>query len=1183
MPSPIPSLRGLWTSCAAALLSLSAFAGEEARVSYNRDVRPILSDRCFLCHGMDSAKRAAELRLDIAAEATKDRDGLRAVAPGSLEESEIWARINSADPDDHMPPAESNKPALDAREKEIIRRWIEQGAEYEPHWAFTPPARPTPPPGAARNPIDRFLDAHLAAQGLSAVPPADEERLVRRLFLDLTGLPPTPEELDAHMASSAPDRLDALAMKLMTEEPWRTRHAERMALPWLDAARYADTNGIHMDAGRTLWPWRDWVLDAYEANMPFDQFLVEQLAGDLLPGATIAQKVASGFNRNHVITDEGGAIDEEYLVEYAADRAATTASVFLGLTMNCARCHDHKFDPISQDEYYSFYAYFNSNEEPGLYSQLPDAKRAFEPFMEVPAPGQAELRAELGTRIEAAARALEQDDPDEARLREEWLASALGSSRWVEARVVSAKATDGVELEVQADDSVLAKGPNPDRSDYEVELSFAGAGLRLLALEAMADPAHGNRPGRAENGNAVVSRVVASVRPADQPDAWREIEFEWLWVDHEQVDGGYHAVNMLPGMGDEGWALGGHQREGSRVLVLLAKEPFGWDGGTVLRARIEQRTVHARHTLRQARLRVGAIDDAVVARLPLAKGGWHLVGPFDGTRADMYEKRIGPEDASTIDRAARFAEQGWSYRAEFVDGQVNATAGGSNIVYAARQVFAPSEREIEVSLGSDDGVQVYLGGKLVHENRVDRGAQPDQDKARILVPRGRHLLVFKIVNTGGAGGYYWRELPRADELAGHMVAALLPRAARDKALDATLADAWRTQHSPTWRAKREALETVRGELATLEASMPRTMVMRERETRRETYTLMRGRYDMPDMARKRERGIPAALGRLPEGSSADRLGLARWMSSAENPLVARVAVNRLWEQFFATGLVRTTEDFGLQGEYPLHPELLDWLAVEYRESGWNTRHMVRLITSSNAYRRSSNAEAELLERDPENVALAWFPRKRLPAEHIRDQALHVAGLLVEKQGGPSVKPYQPEGLWQEVAMLQSNTRVYERGAGDELWRRSLYTYWKRAAPPPSMLTFDAPTREFCNIRRTSTNTPLQALVLWNDEQFVEAARVLATRTLDEAGDDRARLARMFRRCAVRAPQPQELDKLEAALARFRARYAGAPEDAKSLVEVGEAPVAARHAAAELAAWTMVASSLLNIDATIVRS
>lgn len=1183
MPSTTPHLSILWSLCAAAASASAAFAGDDARVSYNRDVRPILSDRCFLCHGMDSAKRAADLRLDVAEEATKDRDGLRAVAPGSLEKSEIWARIQSSDPDEHMPPAESNKPALDAREREIIRRWIEQGAEYEPHWAFTPPTRPAPPAGPAENPIDRFLDAHLVAKGLAPAPQADETRIVRRLFLDLTGLPPTPEELDEHMASTAPDRLDRLATKLMTEEPWRTRHAERMALPWLDAARYADTNGIHMDAGRTLWPWRDWVLDAYESNMPFDRFLVEQLAGDLLPGATVAQKVASGFNRNHVITDEGGAIDEEYLVEYAADRAATTASVFLGLTMNCARCHDHKFDPISQDEYYSFYAYFNSNEEPGLYSQLPDPKRAFEPFMEVPGPGQAERRAELSTRIEAAARALEQDDPDEARLREEWLAAALGSSRWVDSRVASAKATNGVELEVLGDGSVLAKGPNPDTSDYEVELSFVGAGLRLLALEALADPAHGNRPGRAENGNAVVSRVVASARPADQPDAWKEIEFEWLWVDHEQVDGGYHAVNMLPGMGDDGWALGGHQREGSRVLVLLAKEPFGWEGGTVLRARIEQRTIHARHTLRQVRLRAGAIDDAVAARLPLAKGGWHVVGPFDGTRADMYERRIGPEDAATIDRSARFSEQGWAYRADFIDGRVNATAGGSNIVYAARQVFAPSEREVEVSLGSDDGVQVYLGGKLVHENRVDRGAQPDQDKARILVPRGRHLLVFKIVNTGGAGGYYWRELPRADEFAGAMVAALLPREARGKALDAELADAWRTQFSPSWRARREALDSARGDLAALEAAMPRTMVMREREARRETHTLMRGRYDMPDAKRKRERGIPAALGRLPEGSSDDRLGLARWMVSAENPLVARVAANRLWEQFFATGLVRTTEDFGLQGEYPLHPELLDWLAVEYRESGWDTRRMVALITSSDAYRRSSNASAELLERDPQNTALAWFPRKRLPAEHIRDQALHVAGLLVEKQGGPSVKPYQPEGLWQEVAMLQSNTRVYERGMGEDLWRRSLYTYWKRAAPPPSMLTFDAPTREFCNIRRTSTNTPLQALVLWNDEQFVEAARVLATRTLDEGGDDRARLARMFRRCAVRAPQAEELDKLEAALARFRQRYAAAPGDAQALVEVGEAPVAANHAAVELAAWTMVASSLLNIDATIVRS
>ena len=1154
------------------------------RISYDRDVRPILSDRCFACHGMDAAKRAADLRLDSGEEAHKDRGGLRAIAPGSLKDSEVWARITSTDPDDHMPPAESNKRSLDEREREIIRQWIEQGAEYEPHWSFTAPKRPSLPANAkSQHPVDALLALSPAAQKLASAPRADETRLVRRLYLDLTGLPPTPEEVARYMAAPHADRWQRLAQELMNEEPYRTRYAERMALPWLDAARYADTNGIHMDAGRTLWPWRDWVLQAYEHNMPFDQFVVAQVAGDLLPEATQEHKVASGFHRNHVITDEGGAIDEEYLVEYAADRAGTTASVFLGLTMNCARCHDHKFDPISQDEYYSFYAYFNSNEEPGLYSQLPDPKRAFEPFMEVLGPEQAAQRTQLKARIAEASALLAQDDPTEAEQRNAWLQQVLGSSRWVDVATLSATGTNGVELAVQVDGSVLAQGANPARADYLIEMRTEATNLRMVAMEVLADPAHGNRPGRASNGNAVLTSFAMEAVSVADPARSETVEFAWAWADHEQGNGDYRVINVLADSPGEGWALQGHERTGSRMLVLVAKQPFGFEGGTLLRTRLEQQSIYDQHTLRQVRLRAAVVDDAVIARLPLAQSGWYICGPFDGNRETMYATRYGPEDAARIDTRARFDGKGWVYRPEFADGQVNATSDGANVVYAAREIFVTSERVLDVALGSDDGVQLYLDGKLVHENRIDRGAQPNQDAAKLTLTPGRHVLAFKIINTGGQGGFYWRWSPRNDELSGTLVAALLPADARWATLDKEIADEWRGAFSPVWRARKATIAGLEAEQAALEASVPKTMVMRERAMPRDTYTLTRGRYDMPDKSRKRERGIPAALGSLPANAPANRLGLAQWLVSDSNPLVARVAMNRLWEQLFVVGLVRTTEDFGLQGEYPHHPELLDWLAVEFRESGWNVQHMVRLIVSSQAYQRSSNASAAQLQHDPENLNLTWFPRKRLPAEAIRDQALYVAGLLVEQQGGPSVKPYQPEGLWQEVAMPPSNTRVYERGMGADLWRRSLYTYWKRAAPPPSMLTFDAPTREFCNIRRTNTNTPLQALVLWNDEQFVEAARVLATRTLDEVGDDRQRLERMFQRCAVRTPQAAEVARLLAALEHFRARYRAAPEDAAALIQIGEAPTSATHAAEELAAWTMIANSLLNLDATIVRS
>jgi hypothetical protein len=531
-----------------------------------------------------------------------------------------------------------------------------------------------------------------------------------------------------------------------------------------------------------------------------------------------------------------------------------------------------------------------------------------------------------------------------------------------------------------------------------------------------------------------------------------------------------------------------------------------------------------------------------------------------------------------------FAGQKWRFVQRFPDGRLNGElADGVNVHYLGRRLFVPRARRLKVALGSDDGYRLFLDGVEVGKREVDRALAAAQDTLELALPAGTHTLVFEVVNTGGAAGFTWKPERGAAELTGELLYAFLPPSARDDVRAKALARAWRLAFSEDYRARVAHITAEEAELAALDAATPRTMVMKELAMPRETFVLTRGAYDRPDKTRPVMRGVPSALGALPADAPQDRLGLARWMTAPENPLVARVAVNRLWELVFGVGLVRTTEDFGMQGEWPSHPELLDWLALEFREHGWDVQYVLRLLVESAAYRQSSRARPELAERDPEDRWLAYLPKKRLSAEAIRDQALYVSGLLVERSGGPSVKPYQPEGLWQEVAMIQSNTRAYVRGMGDELWRRSLYTYWKRACPPPSLMTFDAPTREFCTIRRASTNTPLQALVLWNDEQFVEAARALAARTLAEpAPDERTRLARLFLRCAVRAPEEPELELLAAALADFRARYAAAPDDAKQLIEVGESPVPSELDPVELATWTMIASSILNLDSVLTR-
>ncbi|MFN0207929.1 MAG: PSD1 and planctomycete cytochrome C domain-containing protein [Planctomycetota bacterium] len=1161
-------------------------------IRFGRDIRPLLADRCFKCHGGDANTREANLRFDERESATGDRKGKKAIVPGKLNESEMWRRITSDDKDEVMPPPTSNKKSINEEERELIREWIEDGAGYEPHWSFAAPVRSALPEvknkNWARNEIDTFILAKLESEGIAPSEEASKEAAIRRLYLDITGLPPAPEETLAFVNDPDSNAYEKWVDKLLNEEPYKSRYAERMAAPWLDAARFADTCGIHTDAGRSIWPWRDWVLKAFRDNVPFDTFTIEQIAGDLLPNATRDQKIASGFNRNHVTTDEGGAIAEEYLVEYAVDRVATTGSVFLGLTLGCARCHDHKFDPVSQKEFYQFYAFYNSIEEPGLYSQLPDAYRAHEPNLRVPSPEQEARLETLQKDLAAAKAAVDAPLPGEDAKRLEFINTLVNSAglHYETPAPVSATSAGGAVLTIQPDKSILASGANPARDEQNIIIRTQQTGLRTLLLEALADASlPAKKPGRAPNGNAVLTGVEADAVSLADPTKRKSLQFFWAWADHEQPDGDHRIVNILNAKDGLGWAIGAHQRAGGRVAVLVTNEPFGFAGGTELKIKLQYNSMYDQHVLGRVRLSIGKLNNAGLARLPMTQSDWYRVGPFPTPSGDeAYNKKFGPESDAALDLKKNFGagNQYWTHVAALADGALHTLPDGVNATFVARRVFAAAPQKLNLSLGSDDSIQVYVNGKEAFAKRVDRGLAPDQDKATIELRAGENIIVLKIVNVGGEAGFYYKPLIEPEILTGDLMAALLPEAARGGELNNRLAIAWKLSASPEYRKRRDTVAALDAEIVKLNSEIPLTMIMKELEKPRETFVLTRGLYDHPDKAQPVSRAVPAAFGILPKDAPANRLGLAKWLVAPENPLVARVAVNRFWELFFGVGIVKTSDDFGLQSDWPSHPELLDWLAVEFRESKWNIKQFVKKIVMSAAYRQSSRVRRDVVERDPENRLLSYFPRRRLSAEQIRDQVLYISGLLVERLGGPSVKPYQPAGLWEEVAMPASNTRNFQRDNGQALYRRSLYTYWKRAAPPPSMLTLDAPTREFCITRRTSTNTPLQALVLWNDEQFVEAARKLTEKIVAISGNDTEKIGRLFQICAGRAPDGPEFELLKSTLAGFRERYRNKQDDAKKLLTVGASPATETTDHTEFASWMMLANAVLSLDITMSR-
>jgi hypothetical protein len=1031
---------------------------EDAPVDYNFHVKPILSNNCFACHGFDPNTRESGLRLDTREGATTNyapegETPRFAVVPGAPEKSELWKRINHHNPDLLMPPPESNKKPLGEEAKSIIKRWIAQGAEYKTHWSFIPPEAPERPEVKhtrwVKNEIDHYILEKIEATGTGPSPQADKETLIRRVSLDLTGLPPTPEEIDAFLADESPFAYEKVVDRLLNSP----HYGERMALDWMDVSRYGDTNAHHVDLIRTSWPWRDWVIRAFNENKPYDEFIVEQLAGDLLENPTRDQVLATSFNRNHPITNEGGAIDEEYLVEYAADRVHTVSTAFLGMTMACARCHDHKYDPVSIDEYYSFLSFFNSITEAGLESQKAEDAEGYRPFIYIDASGEAQ--AELDANL-ATLQALDQ---------------AITESAWKAAFEPRVK---GVELKWTQLTSAYKYGFLNGEKIEGPNYKYFRLRPTLEQLEAS----------RREAG-----RQAFDISMEDLPEGADLFLFHFTDLKYDQA-GNYRDYTKVEGqakVSEMALQLVGGSEDSPELLKDIAVADY-WSSDAEL-------------GLTQA---AGNLLDGDPTT------AW-TSNPTDRSLILMVRLQAGlPKQAA--DTRLRFAFH-------LAEGSLPPVQNNMLRVYAAK-----SQGSIEA---------------------MAEAVRP-----------------FSPAALGPEKAYSWHEKEFALEWAS---------AEKEQAGNAL----------QRWAEAKDRLYDLRQEAV-------RVAVMEEKEEPTPTFVLDRGAYDSPLEDRPVDRVVPEALGSMDPDYPKNRLGLAYWLIDEDNPLTARVTVNRYWQVIFGTGLVATSEDFGFQGELPSHPELLDYLALDFIESGWDVKALVRKMVTSATYRQQSVRRPEFDLADPENRLLSWFPRRRLPAEFIRDNALAASGLLVPEIGGPSVKPYQPKGLWLEKTMRpDSNTGRFVRDDGEDLYRRGMYTFWKQVAPPPQMEAFDAPSREVCVIRRNTTNTPMQALVLLNDETFLEASRAMAARVMDEIpGDWEAtlvdRLVRSYRYLTGRHPSENSLDVLKKLTRESYEAFAADEAKAEGFLSYGESPRDEEVNTAELATLAYTASAILNLDKTITR-
>jgi hypothetical protein len=954
----------------------------EDSVDFVRDIQPLLADRCFACHGPDANARQAELRLDFHVQAIES-----AIVPGNAADSELVQRITSDDPDQRMPPTDANKSPITEQEAELIRRWIDDGAEYTTHWAFRATASPAVPElfDGDRNSIDAFVRRRLDESGLQRSPPVDKRTLIRRVSFDLTGLPPTPAQVRAFLNDDSPVAYEQLVDRLLDS----SHYGERMALYWLDVVRYADTNGIHSDVHRDHASYRDYVIKAFNDNLPFDRFVIEQLAGDLLSNATDEQRIASGFNRLNMTTEEGGAQPKEYTAIYAADRVRNTGSIFMGTTIGCAQCHDHKFDPFTTRDFYSFAAFFADVQE-----------------------------------------------------------VAVGNPK-----------------------AVLLPRIAHDEADA----------ARLAALQSKVD-------------------VVQQQLDTSTPE-----------------------------------------------LVVAQAE---WEPQA-----------------REQALRSPGL------------GTWSSVGPFIAEdSAAAFRTEFVDEHSENIDRSAKYQDDqlAWQEQEEWSDGAIHELNGENAATYLVRNIHAYVEQQLELSLGSDDAIRVWLNGQLVLEDEVFRSAAADQNRVTIQLRPGDNQLLLKIVNKSGDYGFYFQALGREEFPGVDDILRTTPDDRNDEQ-QAKLA-AYHRSITPILAAARVEMTQLQEQQKSVNAEQL-TLVSMSVEPRT-VRILPRGDW-LDESGEVVQPATPAFLGGWSVGDRrGTRKDLADWLVSPDNPLTARVFVNRLWKLAFGHGLVRSLDDFGAQGQTPSHPELLDWLTESFIDSGWNVKHLMKLLIMSETYRQSSMASAELAELDPLNSLYARQSRFRLDAEMVRDNALAISGLLVPRIGGPSVKPYQPAGYW---AHLYFPAREWEHDRGQDLYRRGLYTYWCRTFLHPAMLAFDAPTREECTVERPRSNTPLAALVLLNDPCYVEAARALAANILRQGGGDTtARVQFAFDQVLQRTPDEAETSVLASLYEKHLAGYQADPDSAAATQTVGELPPPDGLDPAELAAWTSVARTILNLHETITR-
>jgi len=1029
-------------------------------VEFNRDIRPILSDKCYTCHG--PSKQMGTLRFDREEVAKHTLPGGRlAIAPGDPAKSEILRRVTLTDPAGRMPMG--GEPLSD-REIGLLRRWIEQGAAWEKHWSFIPPKRPDLPKvndrGWTLNAIDSFVLARLEREGLKPSPKADPTTLLRRVTFDLTGLPPTIAEMDAFLADKSPNAYEKVVDRLLKSP----RYAERMASPWLDAARYADSNGYQSDNERSMWRWRDWVIDAFNRNMPFDQFTIEQLAGDLLPNQTLDQRIATGFNRNHRGNSEGGVIPEEYQVEYVADRVDTTSTVFLGLTVGCSRCHDHKYDPLAQKEYYQLFSYFNNIPESGKARKTGNSP----PFIKAPTPDQQARLKQFDDDLAAAAETFQRLNPE--RTQKEWERSLDKSLPifWGPARgLVAHYALDG---DLSARISTTQDGKSSALKIEDGEAHFVPGRLGRAAdfdgkrfIQA-GDIAGFRRGGYGRGDYDDKYTLAAWIYPTNATGA-----IITKGPDEAEPDG--HGLNL---------------KDGKLEYDYVNDWLFDW-----IRVQTEKMV-----SLNQ----------------------WHQVTlTYDGTRvAEGVKIYVDGEE--------------WKWKILVDD------------LNSAKRL----KRE-PVRIGAGGGPQNRFQGNIGDVRIYNRALSPLE--AKVLADPTSVTAIPALAEEK-------RSPAQVQKIRDYFLESAGP---------ANIRDAWKQIGDVRERREKfyEGIQTV--------------MVMEEMPVPRESHVLIRGSYDRP--GDKVTPNVPAILPPMPADYPKNRLGLARWLVDPSNPLTARVTVNRFWQMYFGTGIVKTVEDFGSQGEPPSHPELLDWLATEFVRTGWDVKAMQKTIVMSATYQQSSKATLESIQKDPENRLLARGPNFRLSAEMVRDQVLAIAGLLSQKVGGPSVMPYQPEGLWKDV----NSQDDYKQSHGEDLYFRSLYTFWKRSVAPPTMANFDASGHESSYVRHNLTNTPLQALDLMNDVAFMEAARVFAQRMMKEGGTTpQERIAFGFRLATARLPSTSEttilLDSFHYQLDDFKTNA----EAAVKYVSQGEYPRDQHLDTSELAAYTSVASLILNLNRTVTK-